>query len=139
MQRTAEAEPDLGGGELVGDGPGVGQGAGEAVELGDDEGVAGAAGGERLAEPGPVAVGSGQAVVDVDSVIGDAEGVQAVALGGEVLSVGGDPGLADFQFGHRAQSVPLSPRSLDWLTEPVLRHCSTCWFSFVRGGGGGCR
>jgi len=45
---AAETEPDLPRGELVGDGASVGQGAGETVELGNDEGVAGAAGGERL-------------------------------------------------------------------------------------------
>jgi len=48
VHRAAAVELDLPGGEFVGDGPGVGQGAGEPVELGDDEGVAGAAGGEGL-------------------------------------------------------------------------------------------
>jgi len=41
MHRPSEVELDLAGGELVGDGPGVGQGASEAAELGDDQGVAG--------------------------------------------------------------------------------------------------
>ncbi len=40
----ADAELDLAGGELVGDGSGVGHRAGESVELRDDKGVAGAAG-----------------------------------------------------------------------------------------------
>ena len=53
-----------------------------------------------------VAVGAGQAVVDVDPAGGHAEGVLGVALGGEVLAVSGDPGVADLQFGP-AQCVPL--------------------------------
>ena len=68
-------------GELVGDVAGVGQRAGEPVELGDDERVAGAAGGERLAQAGPVAVGAGEAVVDVDAVRLDAERLQARRVG----------------------------------------------------------
>jgi hypothetical protein len=39
--------------------------AGEPVELGDDQGVAGAAGGEGLEQAGALAVGAGDAVVDV--------------------------------------------------------------------------
>ena len=70
VYRPAEAEPKLAGGELVGDGARVRKGAGEAVELGDDEGVADAAGGEGLAKPRAVAVGAGQAVVDVEAVSG---------------------------------------------------------------------
>ena len=35
-------------------------GAGEPVELGDDEGVAGAAGGEGLVQPGAFAAGAGR-------------------------------------------------------------------------------
>ena len=69
--------------------------SGEAVELGDDERVAGAAGGERFAEAGPVSVGAGEAVVDVDAVELHAEGLEAVALGGEILGVGGDARVAD--------------------------------------------
>ncbi len=69
------------GGELVDDVAGVGHGAGEPFELGDDQGVAAAGGGEGLAQPGPVAVGAGDAVVDVDAVGLYAEGGQDLALG----------------------------------------------------------
>jgi hypothetical protein len=51
------------GGEFVGDVAGVGDRAGEPVELGDHQFVAGAAGGQRLAQPGPGTAGAGQAVV----------------------------------------------------------------------------
>jgi len=60
VHRAAAVELDLPGGEFVGDGPGVGQGAGEPVELGDDEGVAGAAGAEGLVQPGAFAAGAGR-------------------------------------------------------------------------------
>jgi len=60
------------------------------VELGHDQGVAGAAGGECLAQAGSIAVGAGQAVVDVDALDVDAELRQAGALGGEVLLLGRD-------------------------------------------------
>ena len=44
-------------------GAGVGDGAGEPVELGDDQGVPGADGGERLVQAGPGPRGAGQALV----------------------------------------------------------------------------
>jgi hypothetical protein len=59
-------------------------------------------------------------VVDVDAFSGDAECLQAVALGGEVLLIGGDAGVADVQAGHR-RSMPYGPRSSRRVTEPVLR------------------
>ena len=49
---SAQAEADLPGGELVGDGARVWQGPGEAVDLGHHEGVAGSAGGEDFAQSG---------------------------------------------------------------------------------------
>jgi len=61
---------DLTGGALVGDRPGVRQGAGETVELGDHQGVAGPARSERLAKSRPLAAGAGQAVVNIDPLGG---------------------------------------------------------------------
>ena len=58
MHRPDKVVFDLPGGQLVGDRPGVGQGAGEPVELGDDQGVAGAAGSEGLTQAWSLA-GSG--------------------------------------------------------------------------------
>ena len=49
---TRPSRAGLAGGELVGDRASVGPGPGQAVELGDHEGVAGAAGGEGLTSPG---------------------------------------------------------------------------------------
>ena len=76
-------------GELVDDVAGVRQRPGEPVELGDHERVASTARGECLAQPGPGAVGAGQAMVDVDPVRLNPECGEGVTLGGEVLAVGG--------------------------------------------------
>ena len=121
----ADVELDTGGGEFVDDVAGVGEGAGEAVELGDDEGVAAAARGERFAQPGSVAVGAGQAVVDVDAFRVDAECGERVTLRSEVLIDCRYSGVADLEFCHRA-SMPVSPPSPGRFTEPVLRDARLC-------------
>ena len=91
---------------------GVGDGAGEPVELGHDEGVAGADGGQGLVQAGAGAAGAGEALIEVDPVVRDAERGQGLALGGEILQDGGAPGVAD-EFAHPG-SVPFSPRSPDY-------------------------
>jgi hypothetical protein len=48
-------------------------------------GVAGPAGRQSQPEAGPVPVGAGQAMVDIDAVITDTQRLQTVALGGEIL------------------------------------------------------
>jgi len=85
-----------------------------------------------LREAGPVAVGAGEAVVDVDPGRVDAEGGEGVALGGEVLGVGGDPGVANQH--DRPLAVPVSPQSPVHIIEPLLRHTS---LSAERHAGGG--
>jgi len=65
---AAEREPDAAGGELAEDAAGVGHGPGEPVELGADEGVSVADGGEGLVEAGPVPVAASDPVVEVDPV-----------------------------------------------------------------------
>ena len=79
---------------------GVGQGAGEPVEFGDDQGVAGTDGGEGFTKTGPVPVGAGEPVVGIDPVFGHTQRGQPVPLGGEVLLVGRDAGVADDVGGH---------------------------------------
>jgi hypothetical protein len=92
---SAEAELDVAFGEVFDDVACVGQGTGEAVKLGDHQGVAGAAGGEGLLESGAFAVPAGEAVVDVDQVVRHAEGLESRLLRGEILLVGGDAGVPD--------------------------------------------
>ena len=62
--------------------------AGEPVELGDHQGVAGAHGRQGLVQAGPGAVSAGESLVEVDPVCGDAETGEDLALGGEVLQDG---------------------------------------------------
>ncbi len=100
MDGPAEVQPDAAGGELVDDVAGVRDRAGEPVELGDDEGVTGSASGQRFAQAGPLAVGAGDAAVDVDALGLHAEGAEGLALRGEVLAVGADSGVADLDRGH---------------------------------------
>ncbi len=56
VHRPGEAERHLTGGEFGDDVAGIRERAGEPVEFGHDQDVAGAAGGHRLAQPGPVPV-----------------------------------------------------------------------------------
>ena len=71
---SAQAQLDVALGEVLDDVPGVGQGSGQAVELGDHQGVPGAARGQGLLQSGAFAVASGEPVVDVDQVVRDPEG-----------------------------------------------------------------
>ena len=79
------------------------------LEFGDDEGVAFADGGEGLIEARAGAVGAGEPVVKVDALLRDAELAGSVALGGEVLVVGGAAGVADQGLGH-GRECTFSPR-----------------------------
>jgi len=81
VDRAADVEPDATVGEFVDDVAGVWHRAGEPVELGDDQGVAFAAGGECFAESGSFTVRPGEAVVDVDPLLLDAEGGEAGPFG----------------------------------------------------------
>lgn len=80
MDRATEAEVDVASGQVLGNGPGVGQGASQAVELGEDEGVAGPAGGQGLAQSRPLPVGTGEAVVDVGPLDAHAQGGEGLSL-----------------------------------------------------------
>jgi hypothetical protein len=66
---------------------------------------------EGLVEAGPAAVGAGQSLVQVDPVGGDAESGEGLALGGEVLGVGGAAGVADQRGGHVRQRTDSPPTS----------------------------
>ena len=55
---------------VVPDVAGVGDRAGEPVELGDHQGVAGPHGREGLVQAGPGAAGAGESLVEVDPVFG---------------------------------------------------------------------
>jgi hypothetical protein len=82
----------------------ISRASGEPVELGDDEGVAGPDRGQGLVQAGAVAVGAGEAVVEVDPLGVDAELEQGLMLGGEVLLVGGAAGVTDPDRGHEPRA-----------------------------------
>jgi hypothetical protein len=65
----------------------------EAIELRDDERVAAAARRERLPQTRTLAMGPGQAVIDVRALGADAEPCQCISLRREVLIVGRDTGI----------------------------------------------
>lgn len=78
------------------------------VELRYDEGVAHTLRGQGLIQAGAFPVGAGKAMIEVDPLLDDAELAEPVALGGEVLLVGGAAGVADQRSGM-AGSVRLPP------------------------------
>lgn len=93
MHGTAKVEVDRPVRELVGDRAGVGERARESIQRGDDERVAVAACHERLTEPRSLAIGAGQAVVDIDATSGHTEFGRGVALSSEILQqAAGGPG-----------------------------------------------
>ncbi len=110
----------------------------QPVELGDHQGVPLPTRGKGLTQTGALAVGSGQPLVDVDPLGGHAERSERIALSSEVLLVGGDPGVADFEFTHR-HSVPHSPPPSGLSTEPPLRDTNSCFSSTSQAGGRQCR
>jgi hypothetical protein len=77
--------------------------------------------------------GAREAVVDVDALGLDAEGSEGVALGGEILGVGGDAGVTDLESGHAPKCVPFVGRSPAYITEPPLRHASPSLYAEVPG------
>lgn len=81
--------------QRVGDAARIRDGPGQTIELGHDEGIAAAHGGERLVETGAGPVRAGQTVIGVDPLRDDAEFFEGGLLRGEVLFVGGAAGVAD--------------------------------------------
>src|SRR4051794_37879351 len=102
IDRAAQAQADLPGGEFVGDRPRIGQRPRQTVKLGDHQGVTCPACGHSLAEPGALPVGAGQAGIDVDELGLDPEAEQGVALSGQILLIGGASGVPDKQCAHHA-------------------------------------
>jgi hypothetical protein len=73
MDGAAEGELDAPGDQGVADVASAGNGAGEPVELGHDESVARVDGGQGLVQAGARAAGAGEALVEVNPVVRDAE------------------------------------------------------------------
>lgn len=107
-------------GEFVDDVAGVGYRAGEPVELGDDEAVAFAAGGEGFAQSRAVAVGASEAVVDIDPFLVHTERGKASTLGRQVLIGGRDARVSDQQLSHGISVFVTTPLTGHFLAR-VLR------------------
>ena len=71
--------------------------------------VALAHGGEGLVEAGAGAGGAGEAVIGVDAILGDAQLQERLALGGQILPVGGTARVSDERCRHGG-SVRIGPR-----------------------------
>ena len=99
---------------------GVGHRTSQTIQLRHDQDVTAAARGQCLAQAWPGAVRAGEPVVDVDPFGSDPERGEGLALGGQVLGVGGAPRIPDLELGHRG-SVPVVPPSPILFTEPGLR------------------
>jgi hypothetical protein len=95
VDRPVHAQLHVSLGQFFEDVTGVRQRPREPVQFGDDEGVAGAAGGHRFAESGSVPVGAGQALVGVDPASANAECDEGVSLGGEILLFCGHACVSD--------------------------------------------
>ena len=95
VERPAEGQFHASFLELASDGAGIRDGPGEAVEFRHDQRVAIAHGGESLIEAGSGAGCAGESVVGVDAIWGDAEFQEGLALGGQILLVGGTAGVSD--------------------------------------------
>jgi hypothetical protein len=93
VHRAADVELDSGGSEFLDDVAGIGQGAGQPVELGDHQGVAGTARGQRLAQSGTSPVCASQTVVDIDPIRLHPQRGQRIVLGGEILGFGRAAGI----------------------------------------------
>ena len=95
--------------KLAGDGAGIRNGPGEAVEFGHDQRVVFAHGGEGLIQAGPGTAGAGEAVVGVDAVLGDTQLQECLALGGQVLLVGGAASVSDERCRHERKCTDRVP------------------------------
>jgi len=81
--------------EFVGDRSCVREGPGQPIELGDHERVALSTSSQGLTQARPFTVGASESVVNANPIWGHSEHGQAVALGSEVLLIGGYAGVSD--------------------------------------------
>ena len=123
--------------EQVGDGAGIWDGPGEAVQSGHNQGVALAHGGQGLVEAGSGAggageavVGAGEAVVGVDAIWGDAQLEEGLMLDVQILAVGGTARIS-YECFHHGGSVRIGSRLCNCHRTFHMRHSS------LRFGGGG--
>ncbi len=128
VERPAEGQLYAALQQPVGDGAGVRDGPCQPVEFRHDERVALAHGGEGLVQAGPGPGRAGEAVIGIDTLLGHAQLQERLALGGQVLPVGGAARISDERCRHEescTDKVPLLQffpyQSYETVRAPVLR------------------
>jgi hypothetical protein len=81
--------------DLVGDRARIREGPCQPIELGDYQRVALSTSSQGLAQVRPLAGGASESMVNVNPIWSHSERGQAVALGSEVLLIGGYSGISD--------------------------------------------
>ena len=84
---AAETKHNPFGRELIGNVPGIGKGAGQPVELGHHEGIAGSARRHRFTESRAKTVSPCKSVIDEDLFLFNTQGKEGVSLSGQILIV----------------------------------------------------
>lgn len=105
MYRAADAELDPFGSELVDDVTRIAQRARQTVELRDNESVAGSTRRQRDTESRPLAVRSGQPVIDVDVIAVDAKLAEREPLCRQILFRCRNARVSDKEFIHARNLV----------------------------------
>ena len=109
---STDAEFDAFDGEFIDDVFRIPKRTGKPVEFGNHEGVAVPARGEGFSKTGSCSVGAGESVVGVDQVRSNAEVLQGVSLGGEVLFVRGYARVSDQKFIHTQKRCSFADREV---------------------------
>ena len=129
VERPAEGQFHASFLKPTGYGARIRDGPGQPVEFRHDQRVALAHGGEGLVEAGAGAGGAGEAVIGVDAILGDAKLQERLALGGQVLAVGGTARVSDERCRHGG-SVRIGSRFRNCYRTIHMRRC------WLRSGGG---
>ena len=85
--------------------------------------------------PGAGAVRAGETVIGVDAILGDAQLQEGLALGGQILPVGGTACVSDECCRH-GRSVRIGSRFRNCFRTIHMRRC---WYRFDKGRGDGLR
>ena len=136
VERPAEGQFHVSFPKPIGDGARIWDGPCQPVEFRHDQRVAFAHGGEGLVEAGADVGRAGETVIGVDAILGDAqrqERQERLALGGQILPVGGTARVPDERCRHGG-SVRIGPRFRNCFRTIYMRRS---WHRF--GGGRGDR
>ena len=100
VERPSEGQSHASFLKLVGGGARIRDGPGQPVEFRHDQRVAFVHSDEGLVEAGAGAGRAGEVVIGVDAVLGDTQFQERLALGGQILLVGGTARVSDERCRH---------------------------------------